>query len=65
MDLFPKDFSSYPSFYTDKELEWLEGSPFLIFLSEHKKYLKSTYEEFCKEIPEFKKHDFMEFKQAM
>ena len=44
-DLLPKDFSNFPIFYTEKELEYLKGSPFLNQIYEKKVDMKSDYEK--------------------
>ena len=36
-DLLPKDYSNFPIFYTNKELVYLKGSPFLSQILEKKK----------------------------
>lgn len=28
LDMLPKDYNSFPVFFTDDEMKWLEGSPF-------------------------------------
>ena len=63
-DLLPKDFSSFPIFYTYKEFEYLKGSPFLNIISNKKKDLKKDYEKICDNIPSFKKYSFQKFCEA-
>ena len=60
-DLLPKDFSNFPIFYTDKELEYLKGSPFLNQILDKKKDLKSDYDTLCMYINDFNKFDFKKF----
>ena len=60
-DLLPKNFSSFPIFYTYKELEYLKGSPFLNIISNKKRDLKKDYEKICNYIPSFKKYSFEKF----
>ena len=63
-ELLPQDFSSFPIFYTDKEMEYLKGSPFVHQIYEKKMELKLDYEKICKHIPEFSKFSFMKFIKA-
>ena len=52
-DLLPKDFSNFPIFYTEKELEYLKGSPFLNQVLDKKIDMKIDYEKICFYIPSF------------
>ena len=63
-DLLPKDFSNFPIFYTEKELEYLKGSPFLNQIYEKKVDMKSDYEKICYYIPSFKQYSYQEFSEA-
>ena len=63
-DLLPKDFSNFPIFYTNKELEYLKGSPFLNQIYEKKIELKLDYEKICEHIPQFAQFSFLKFIKA-
>ena len=63
-DLFPKNFSNFPVFYTKEELEYLKGSPFLNQILEKKQEMKIDYIKLCEYIPNFKQFKFSKFKEA-
>ena len=63
-DLLPNDFSNFPIFYTQKELDYLKGSPFLNQIYEKKVDMKSDYEKICYYIPSFKQYSYQEFSEA-
>ena len=63
-DLLPKDFSYFPIFYTDNELEYLRGSPFLSQIFEKRIEMKSDYDVICNYIPSFSSFPFIKFCQA-
>ena len=46
-DLLPQDYSNFPIFYTDKELDYLKGSPFLSQILEKKEDMKMDYKKIC------------------
>ena len=63
-DLLPKDFSNFPIFYTNKELEYLKGSPFLLQILEKKEDMKSDYAKLCEYLPDFRQFSYLKFCQA-
>ena len=63
-DLLPKDFSNFPIFYTDKELEYLKGSPFLNQVLDKKIDMKIDYEKICFYIPSFSQFSYQKFCEA-
>ena len=63
-DLLPKDFSNFPIFYTQKELEYLKGSPFLLQILEKKDDMKNDYAKLCKYLPDFKQFSYLKFCHA-
>ncbi|MCQ2818149.1 MAG: SET domain-containing protein-lysine N-methyltransferase [archaeon] len=63
-DLFPKDFSNFPLFYKDKDLELLKGSSFLPQIYEKKIEIKKDYEKLCEKISGFNKFSFNKFLKA-
>ena len=63
-DLFPKDFTIFPVFYKKKELELLEGSPFLRQIFEKRKEMKCDYDIICSHIPSFAQYSYMKFVKA-
>ena len=46
-DLLPQDYSNFPVFYKEQELEYLKGSSFLAQIFEKKMDIKSDYEKMC------------------
>ena len=60
-DILPKDFSSFPIFFNEKELEYLKGSPTLNQILNKKKDIKEDYDKLCKNIKEFSKFSFQKF----
>ena len=63
-DLLPKDFSNFPIFYTNKELENLKGSPFLSQILEKKEDMKNDYNKICEYLPDFKQFSYLKFVEA-
>ena len=63
-NLFPQDFSNFPIFYTNKELDYLKGSPFLSQILEKKQDMKNDYDKLCEYIPDFSQFSFLKFCQA-
>lgn len=61
LDILPKDYSSFPIFYTDEELSLLDGSPFKQQILEKKEDIKKDYEIICGYIPEFSNFCFKDF----
>jgi len=61
LEILPKDFSSFPIFYTDEEFAALEGSSFLQQILEKKEDMKRDYNKICNHIPEFSKFDYKKF----
>ena len=63
-DLLPKDFSNFPIFYTDDELQYLKGSPFLNQILDKKSDMKKDYLKLCEYIPLFNQFTFDQFMEA-
>ena len=63
-DLLPKDFSNFPIFYTDNELNYLKGSPFLNQILDKKSDIKKDYLKLCEYIPLFNQFTFNQFMEA-
>ena len=63
-DLLPKDYSNFPIFYTNKELEYLKGSPFLPQILEKKEDMKADYNKLCEYLPDFKQFPYIKFCEA-
>jgi histone-lysine N-methyltransferase SETD3 len=61
LDILPKDYSSFPIFYSEEELSFLEGSPFKNQILEKKEDIKKDYEKICDNIQEFNQYSFKEF----
>ena len=52
--LMPKDFSNFPVFFSDEDLEYLKGSPFRYKILKKKQDIERDYKEICKAAPMFK-----------
>ena len=63
-DLLPKDYSNFPIFYTNKELEYLKGSPFLPQILEKKEDMKADYNKLCEYLPDYKQFSYLKFCEA-
>ena len=63
-DLLPKDFSNFPIFYTDNELNFLKGSPFLNQILDKKSDIQKDYLKLCEYIPLFNQFTFNQFMEA-
>ena len=63
-DLLPNDYSNFPIFYTQKELDYLKGSPFLNQIYDKKIDMKMDYEKLCKYIPSFSQFSYKKFCEA-
>ena len=63
-DLLPNDFSNFPIFYTQEELDLLKGSPFLKQISTKKDDIKYDYNKLCEHISDFNQFSFLKFCQA-
>ena len=53
LNTFPKDLSNFPVFFSDEEMEYLNGSPFKQKILRKKRELERDYQEICKAIPSF------------
>ncbi len=63
-DLLPKNFSNFPIFYTDNELQYLIGSPFLNQILDKKSDIKKDYLKLCERIHLFNRFTFNQFMEA-
>ena len=63
-DLLPNDFSNFPIFYIQEELDLLKGSPFLKQISTKKDDIKYDYNKLCEHISDFNQFSFLKFCQA-
>ena len=63
-DLLPKDYSNFPIFYKNNELEYLKGSPFLEQIKEKKEDMKNDYNKLCEHLPNFNQFSFNKFCKA-
>ena len=63
-DLLPKDYSNFPIFYTNKELDYLKGSPFLSQILEKKEDMKNDYNKLCEYLPDYKQFSYLKFIEA-
>ena len=63
-DLLPKDYSNFPIFYKNNELEYLKGSPFYAQILEKKEDIKKDYNKLCEHLPDFNQFSFFKFCKA-
>ena len=63
-DLLPKDYRNFPIFYTNKELDYLKGSPFLAQILEKKEDMKADYNKLCEYLPDYKQFSYLKFCEA-
>ena len=63
-DLLPKDYSNFPIFYSNKELDYLKGSPFLAQILEKKEDMKADYNKLCEYLPDYKQFSYLKFCEA-
>ena len=63
-DLLPQNFTNFPIFYTNEELNYLLGSPFLNQIIEKKNDIKKDYLKICEYIPSFSIFTLKEFMEA-
>ena len=48
LDILPSDFDTVPIFFSEEDLAWLEGSPFLEQVKEKKFDIKKDYDAICR-----------------
>ena len=63
-DLLPKDYTNFPIFYKNNELEYLKGSPFYAQILEKKEDIKKDYNKLCEHLPDFNQLSFSKFCKA-
>ena len=63
-DLLPRDYSNFPIFYTQNELEYLSGSPFLNLIINKKIDMQMDYDKLCEKIENFSQFSFDKFCKA-
>ena len=63
-DLLPKDYSNFPIFYKNNELEYLKGSPFYAQILEKKEDIRKDYNKLCEHLPDFNQFPFSKFCKA-
>ena len=63
-DLLPKDYTNFPIFYKNNELEYLKGSPFYAQILEKKEDIKKDYNKLCEHLPDFNQFSFSKFCKA-
>ena len=64
IDLLPKDYSSYPIYFTETEFKWLEGSDIIKTIERNIANLISNYNAMSDKIPGFRTeysiHEYVE-----
>jgi histone-lysine N-methyltransferase SETD3 len=61
LDILPEAYSGFPIFFSEEELGWLEGSPFLKQVKEKLVDLHKDYDDICMVAKEFAEYPFREF----
>lgn len=61
LDILPSDYDSMPIFFSEEDLAWLHGSPFLTQVKDKVSDLKKDYEAIINVAPEFATNTFKEF----
>ena len=52
-DILPAEFRSFPIFWTEEELSWLEGSDLLRQIRDRKINIQADYDSVCRCCPDF------------
>ena len=61
-DILPRTFKSFPIFWTEEELSWLEGSDLLRQIQDRKINIKADYDSVCRCCPDFaERHNLEDF----
>ncbi|KAL4496233.1 hypothetical protein ABPG72_012970 [Tetrahymena utriculariae] len=55
LDILPVEYTTFPILYTDEELFWLKGSPFLNQVKERRECITQDYQAIVSKIAEFAK----------
>ena len=63
-DLLPKDYSNFPIFYMQNEIEYLAGSPFMNVIINKKIDMQMDYNKLCDKIENFSQFSFDKFCKA-
>ena len=61
MEVYPKDVSTFPMFYTEEEKKLLVGSPMCKHIDEEIEEIKEEYDAIVKAVPEFKQFTLEEY----
>lgn len=64
LDILPKECVDFPIFFTEDQLAYLAGSPFLKLIEEKKEDIKSDYDLICKEVPDFAQFNLTEYSEV-
>eukprot|EP00742_Colponemidia_sp_Colp-10_P009493 GILJ01010354.1.p1 GENE.GILJ01010354.1~~GILJ01010354.1.p1 ORF type:complete len:607 (-),score=103.19 GILJ01010354.1:130-1950(-) len=63
-DVLPSSYPTMPVFFSDDELSWLQGSPFLNSVLQKKEDIRKDYEMICEVCEEMKQYSLAEFTWA-
>jgi len=61
LDVLPQEYDCLPIFYSEKELSWLEGAPFLDQVNDKIEDMKKDYNAIIEVAPEMEEFPFKEF----
>lgn len=61
IDMLPQSTANFPIFFTQEELSWLEGSPFLAHVKNKIKDIACDYMGIVEKVPEFSRFALQEF----
>jgi histone-lysine N-methyltransferase SETD3 len=60
-EILPKDYTNFPIFFDEEELNLLKGSPFLNTILEKKEDIEKDYKRICELVTGFSSHSFRDF----
>ena len=61
MDVYPKDVSSFPMFYSEEDKKLLKGSPIMEQIHDEFAEIEEEYNQIVEEVPEFKEFTLEEY----
>lgn len=64
LDILPKGLGDFPIFFTEEELAYLKGSPFLDQVHEKIEDIKTDYDFICREVPEFSQFTLKDYSEV-
>lgn len=65
MESLPKEFDSFPFNFTEEELSWLQGSPFLKIRLKENESARNNYDLICSRVAGFSDFSFKTYSDAL